>query len=308
MMIKTLAMAAMMAAATATSAPLDLLLKDPAKAAAFDYHALRDDAGNAALKTLLDQVPVPANRCLTEAEAEVRAGALSAVDEASSQDWLDDQALARVAQRRFAQTRDALLAGQPAIAPGLNANLAGFIKAAKTARSPEAKELLTRTAQDQIALHYPIGDMTVTPGADTRLAVIAEREACLVWRGNTQWLKTIVARRGWFTTSRDGEEADKAAWLIVQHSDHDPAFQEQVLLILEGLRAKGDTNPRNYAYLYDRVADNAGRKQRFATQGRCVGPGDWQPFPVEDQANIEAIRKQAGLPPLSEYRTWFGCK
>src|SRR3989338_8051731 len=48
--------------------------------------------------------------------------------------------------------------------------------------------------------------------------------------------------------------------------DHDHSFQEHVLTKLTDLHEKGETNRRNYAYLYDRVAlssEKFGMKQKY---------------------------------------------
>jgi hypothetical protein len=90
----------------------------------------------------------------------------------------------------------------------------------------------------------------------------------------------------------------------------DPPFQRQVLAILEPLAAKGETNPKNYAYLYDRVASSfqnpAERKlQRYGTQGQCTGPGTWEPLPVENPDKLDERRAAIGLPPMAEYKKLF---
>ncbi|MBI1946487.1 MAG: hypothetical protein HYS27_12370 [Deltaproteobacteria bacterium] len=102
----------------------------------------------------------------------------------------------------------------------------------------------------------------------------------------------LIGKTGWITLSRYGEEAAQAAWLIVQHADLDVAFQRDVLARMEKLLATGEVKRDNYAYLWDRVAVNEGRKQRFGTQGRCTGPGRWEPREIEDPARVDALREQ----------------
>jgi hypothetical protein len=129
-------------------------------------------------------------------------------------------------------------------------------------------------------------------------------------RQNTVDLKSLLDRYGWFTISEFGKKADGNAWLLVQHSDHDPAFQEQVLAKLEKLYPRGETRPANYAYLYDRLAASwhnpaKRRPQRYGTQGQCTGLGKWEPLRIEDPANVDARRAAVGLPPLAEYIAGF---
>ncbi len=120
-------------------------------------------------------------------------------------------------------------------------------------------------------------------------------------RANTARLKELIKTHGWFTISKFGREADRTAWLLVQHADHDVAFQKEILGILAGLYPKGETDPHNYAYLWDRVAANTGARQRFGTQGKCTGRGKWEPFEVEDPAGLDARRKSVGLPAMRVY-------
>ena len=121
-----------------------------------------------------------------------------------------------------------------------------------------------------------------------------------VWQkidsANTADLAHLMARYRWITIPVFGKMASEDAWLLAQHADHDRDFQRRVLAILEALHPAGDVSPRNYAYLYDRVTWYADKKpQRFATQGRCVGPSDWQPWDTEDFANVDTRRAALGM-------------
>lgn len=117
---------------------------------------------------------------------------------------------------------------------------------------------------------------------------------------NTEWLKGIVERQGWPKVSVVGEQASNAAWLMVQHADHDPVFQLEVLRLMEPLVAGKEVSPGNYAYLYDRVMLKLGGKQRYATQMICAD-GVFVPQPLEDEASVERMRAEAGLVTLADY-------
>lgn len=108
-------------------------------------------------------------------------------------------------------------------------------------------------------------------------------------------LARLIGKAGWITLSRHGEQAAQAAWLIAQHADRDVAFQRDVLARLERLLPSGEVKRDNYAYLWDRVAVNEGRKQRFGTQGRCTGPGRWEPRELEDPARVDQLREEFGI-------------
>lgn len=122
--------------------------------------------------------------------------------------------------------------------------------------------------------------------------------------------KALLARWGWFPQKSWGKEADFQGWLLVQHADNDLPFQKKVLALLEPLVKSGESDPSNFAYLYDRVAVNDRRLQRYGTQGFCTGPGKWTPRPIEDPGHVDERRSAMGLPPLAEYIASFGdlCK
>ena len=136
---------------------------------------------------------------------------------------------------------------------------------------------------------------------------------CAMDGAHTRELKTLpevyrlflLGVYGWFKISEFGREPDQQAWLLVQHSDCDLAFQKAVLRKLEALYPEGECDPTNYAYLFDRVAVNEGRPQRYGTQGQMTGPGKWEPDPMEDPAGVDERRKAVALEPLEEYKKRF---
>jgi hypothetical protein len=128
-------------------------------------------------------------------------------------------------------------------------------------------------------------------------------ETCRQDSANAAWLDDQIARFGWFDIGAYGEQADTAAWLIAQHNDRNPAFQQRVLAMLEPLAASEGTNPANYAYLYDRVAVNTGRLQRYGTQGRCTAPSVWTPRDIEALDGLDDRREAAGIGPMADYKT-----
>jgi hypothetical protein len=111
---------------------------------------------------------------------------------------------------------------------------------------------------------------------------------------NLRWFKQQIAEIGWFDMRRYGWAADRAALLIVQHADVDPAFQSSVVDVLEPRLAAGDTDPENFAYLVDRVAVRAGQPQRFGTQMECVR-GQWVVPEIVDHPTLDERRKRMNL-------------
>jgi len=129
---------------------------------------------------------------------------------------------------------------------------------------------------------------------------------------NTAEIQKMLKGRGWFRDDKDGEGAGRYGWLIAQHADRNPTFQQAALKLMKAELGAPGVSKSNYAYLYDRVQmrfmDSDGldeRIQRYGTQGRCTGPGTWEPLPMEDPENIDVRRAEVGLGPIAEYKVRF---
>lgn len=125
-------------------------------------------------------------------------------------------------------------------------------------------------------------------------------------RRDTADMKEILSIYHWIKISEFGDKADNQAWLIVQHADLDVEFQKMVLKRLEGLYPINETKPSNYAYLVDRIASSSNDPtkqvpQRYGTQGRCTKPGEWTPWPSEDEKNLDLRRASVGLGTEADY-------
>lgn len=118
-------------------------------------------------------------------------------------------------------------------------------------------------------------------------------------------LLTMVPPEGWFLESVYGEKAASAAFLIIQHSGVDQ--WRRFVPVLEPLVATGEINPTQYGLMYDRLAINEGRPQRYGTQMTCKAGKfvvDWDN--IEDPANADARRAALGFPgTLAEYEQRF---
>ncbi|MBI2707282.1 MAG: hypothetical protein HYX35_03080 [Proteobacteria bacterium] len=120
-------------------------------------------------------------------------------------------------------------------------------------------------------------------------------------RFHTEHLKAILKQYGWITISKFGKEADHQAWLLVQHADRDPNFQKRCVSTLEKLWPLNETDRKNYAYLYDRVAVNHGLKQRYGTQAK-IENNQIELLPFEGSSNnLNEHRQEMGLAPIEEY-------
>ena len=118
-------------------------------------------------------------------------------------------------------------------------------------------------------------------------------------------LLPLVPEDGWFTRREYGERGSKVAFLIIQHSNVEQ--WRRFLPILEPLALTGEIDGQDYGLMYDRLAINEGRPQRYGTQMTCKAGKlvvDWEH--IEDPANADARRKALGIPrTLAEYETMF---
>lgn len=106
-------------------------------------------------------------------------------------------------------------------------------------------------------------------------------------------LKQIIRQGGWPGFDLAGTDGEADAFIIVQHSDEDRAFQERCLPLIQAAVGRGQAMPSDVAYLTDRLRVNAGQPQVYGTQGDA---------PTEDAAQVDQRRASVGLGPLAEYR------
>jgi len=265
-----------------------------------DMFAYRRSRGDAAVAAEIETLERGIDRHAPDAVQASRLARLALALEARS------NVAYRTSMRRVERERRRLAALQRRLIEGpyetewLNSR---WLNSAASTRDERARQLFRRTFADQF--HEEIS----LEGAEARALryLLAVDEARSI-RENAEWLKSVLAEIGWFDIRIYGEEASQAAWLLIQHADHDPAWQRSMLAVLEPKVSNGDFQGRYFAYLSDRIAMNSSSPQRFGTQGRCVGPGDWQPFTVaEPSAALDARRQAVGLEPIGEYRARFRC-
>ncbi|MDT4967134.1 MAG: hypothetical protein QOJ64_1871 [Acidobacteriota bacterium] len=123
---------------------------------------------------------------------------------------------------------------------------------------------------------------------------------------NMARLEEIIKGHGWPGKSLVGEEAAKAAFLILQHSDF--ARQQKYLPMLKVAAKSGEARPADAAMLEDRVLVRQGKPQLYGTQlhsGPDTG-GKLVLSPIEDEEHVDERRSAVGLMPLAEYLKHFG--
>jgi hypothetical protein len=121
---------------------------------------------------------------------------------------------------------------------------------------------------------------------------------------NTERLKEIVKENGWPTRSKVGKDASFYSWLLVQHADHDVAFQKACLDMMK--REKdGEVDKNGIAYLEDRVRVNEEKPILYGTQFYRNQAGEMICRPIEDSKNLDSRRKSMGLEPFAEYEKYM---
>lgn len=157
-----------------------------------------------------------------------------------------------------------------------------------------AGELGRRVAREQALRSAAVTDLPRTTREELD-RLLAQEDA-----ENTRWLKQLLAERGWPGRTLVGDDGAHAVWLLAQHADADPAFQEACLHLLAGAAADGEAAPADLAYLDDRVRVARGEPQRYGTQ--CVrSDGHWRPMPLAEPNHVDRLRAEAGLEPLAAY-------
>ena len=228
---------------------LAALAEDAAAARAFDYMALK--AEGADLRSLADAVymralaPGSDRRCLTEAEEALQTGLAAAAVAPDAATFDVDRAAAAEALSKWERFAEGLENGQVATEPPFKWVSDRYAQL-ESETSPRSRELLRRTARDQLYRHAFTGGSQVwgelSPGAKARVDTAMSRATCLLDGDNTAWLKADVAANGWYLISTTGERASSAAWLMTQHADRDRAFQKEVLALMEPLAAAGEVS------------------------------------------------------------------
>ena len=193
---------------------------------------------------------------------------------------------------------------------GLDA-LAGSVETSRERHAAELENVkderarfvlrLAQMREIDVLVRQAFFTLPTEPSARAPAAKKLDRIISATDAAHTAKLKALLERHGWPRLDVFPPQSDENAWLIVQHADLDLPFQKRVLALLEPMTKNGGTDPGRYAYLYDRVATNENRPQRYGTQGDCVSLGHWAPGLRETPEKTDALRRAIGLEPLADY-------
>ncbi len=117
---------------------------------------------------------------------------------------------------------------------------------------------------------------------------------------NAQKLNEIIDTIGYPTIDKVGKEASEATWLIIQHSIGQPDFMKKCVKLLENEVNEYKADPRNLAYLKDRIAVFEGKPQLYGTQFDWDENGELSPNLIEDLIKVNQRRKSIGLNTIEE--------
>lgn len=179
----------------------------------------------------------------------------------------------------------------------------------REARFDEASDPAIADAQQRIADQWLADQSTrsaylaLQSAADSGRRLWANRrvtaELLAIDARSTALMRELLGHWDWIDRQRFGARVSQQAWLLVQHADRHPDFQA---LALERMKPHLETDgvrPANYAYLFDRVAVNHGRAQRYGTQPLWICErGRVVQRPIEDREMLDARRAEFGLGPF----------
>ena len=135
--------------------------------------------------------------------------------------------------------------------------------------------------------------------ASTSKGAEENKEVAVLDKKHTERMREIVAKYGWPTATKVGEQVAHHAWLLIQHADNDIAFQKKCLGLMQS-EPEGEVSKTDVAYLVDRVRVNEGQPQVYGTQF-WTHNGVFGPRLIEDEEHVDERRQELGLSSLAEY-------
>lgn len=123
-----------------------------------------------------------------------------------------------------------------------------------------------------------------------------------IYKSHQKLISEIIDNNGYPGYNLVGEEGANIAFIIVQHSDHNPEFQRNYLELMKIEVEKGNDKASNYALLTDRSNLNNGKKQIYGTQVAYNFPiSQAYPKNLNDSINVNKRRRAIGLEPIELY-------
>ncbi|MBS1649984.1 MAG: hypothetical protein JSR09_09800 [Bacteroidetes bacterium] len=118
-------------------------------------------------------------------------------------------------------------------------------------------------------------------------------------RNNFPTVSYIFKKFGFPGYDLVGRETSNKYFLLVQHSDFNLNFQQEVLQAMKKQVERKNASGQDFAYLTDRIEINNGRPQIYGTQ--VLMSGNTKTKPCIDTLNLDNRRKTVGLSPIKVY-------
>lgn len=164
-------------------------------------------------------------------------------------------------------------------------------------------ELEKRMETDQ-ALRLELPKLAEKHGHDSEEVQSLWKKQAAIDKENMARLEEIVAAHGWPGKSKVGEKGALAAFLILQHAEHE--YQKKYLPMVREAVAQGELEASYVALLEDRVLMRDGKPQIYGSQLiQNRETGKLELYAIENEAEVDQRRAEVGLPPLAEYMKLF---
>lgn len=142
-------------------------------------------------------------------------------------------------------------------------------------------------------------------------APLLVRDALSIVRGNTTYLRRLVADIGWPGRDLVGEDGADAAWLLLQHagagvrtlgSPDNRAFRRACVPLLQRAVADGVAHPRHLAHTVDGIRSVERGQVVYAVLSSAfvADAGGLRLAPGLDPARIDRSRRRIGLVPMAD--------
>ncbi|MBT0811708.1 hypothetical protein KIH41_10510 [Litoribacter ruber] len=176
------------------------------------------------------------------------------------------------------------------------------------------KNTLTQSTQipfnqdlaDDLARMAEIDQIAAGPVPNDRYQHLTQEEWKVfedsVFATHAKALEKIFKQHGFPGYDLVGKKGSMNFWLMAQHADHNPKFQNRVLRKMKVEVDRGNADPSYYAMLVDRVNLNTGKQQIYGTQvtyraNICQA----YPKPLANPETVNERRKSVGLEPIEKY-------
>ncbi len=121
-----------------------------------------------------------------------------------------------------------------------------------------------------------------------------KRQMLAIDARNADKITRILETHGWPGTMEVGHEANKAAFLVLQHSSID--MQKHYLPLIEKSIDNNNTDPSFFAYLTDRIRVSENGSQIYGTQvGSDSTNGKYYLHHLENPNEVDTLRSSVGL-------------